>query len=359
MFTFPISQYSPNNKTYIKSVQHLSITILSGGTSKTATINSVNTTYSVTLLNGFSIAGDPSIDFKSQLPRVEFTNSTTITAFINTAGTTDLTAYVCVIEFYPAAITSIQRGTTSFISSDTSKVVTITSVTTANAALFWNGYTTSGGGITGANLWRAALTSATQVTWNASLSGNSGTLSWCVVEFNSSIINNIQKISATSALAAANTDTTITSVVTGNSLSLWGGMTSQQTGGPVWANIAHYGFLQSATNFRFTRVGAVDNVSRTMNATVVEFKSSAVKSVQASQINIPVSTTTVNTTITAVGKNYSFTSMCGFSNDSAVPVSSGRVFPGTFINTTTSETSVRGTGTTSSTTAAWEVIELN
>lgn len=358
MFTFPITEYSSNNKTYIKSVQHLQIVVTAGNTSQAQTINAVNMSYSTTLLNGFILSGTPSIDYKSQTPRIEFTNSTTVTAFIDTAGATNLTAYVCVIEFYPAAIVSIQRGTTAYIASDSSKVVAISSVTTARSALFWNGFTTNGGAVPSTNSWRCAITSSTQITWNLNTAANSGTLSWCVVEFNSAIINSVQQVSVTSTSAATNSNATISSVTTANCLSLWNGMTTATaTANP--SITFHLGTLQSATVFSFRRVNAADTASRTMNGVIIEFKTAAVKSTIIHLINMGSGTSSSSTTIPAVNKNYAFTAYCGSSSQLTSGININAGLGGAFLNTTTSETSIRGATASTTATLSWEVIELN
>jgi len=357
MIVLPKSRAFKGRK-YIKSVQYVAVTIAANQTTGTATITSVDTAKTAMTLNGWTTSGG-SIDLKTQIPRVTLTDATTITATRNTShATTTVTAYVCVMEFKAAAVTSVQYGTTAFISTDTSLTPSITSVDTSRAALFWTGFDTSGGGIGNTNFWRGRIASATTLQWDKNTAGNAGTISWCVVEFASGVTNSIQQVSGTSAVAAADTDVTITSVNTENCLCLWNGLTTG-IGSIIWGDIAHFGFLQSATNFRFSRYGSVSTTTRTMNATVIEFASGVVRSRQTSQPTLSSGTASLNSTVTSVNGLFSALSMCGFANDATGGVNSSRVFIGSRLVNPTTITTSRDSSTSQESKTALELLEFN
>ena len=121
----------------IASVQRGTIS-LNAATSATATINAVNTNfalvqflnYTTTYQNGPN--GTQSRDYK---PRLELTNSTTVTASKNLAtSSSDIVPYE-VIEFMPGAVRSVQKGTIQF-AGGSPYTATIASINSAKSLLF-------------------------------------------------------------------------------------------------------------------------------------------------------------------------------------------------------------------------------
>lgn len=170
----------------IASVQRGTIS-LNAATSATATITAVNTAYSVVQFLNYSTTyqngpnGTQSRDYK---PRLELTNSTTVTASKNLAtGSNDTVPYE-VIEFMPGAVRSVQKGTIQF-SGLASYTATITSVNSAKSLLFHLG---SSDPMTNTydvpNYFNAALVLTNDTTVTASTGVGSGLLvGYQVVEF--------------------------------------------------------------------------------------------------------------------------------------------------------------------------------
>ena len=170
----------------IASVQRGTIS-LNAATSATATINAVNTAYSVVQFLNYSTTyqngpnGTQSRDYK---PRLELTNSTTVTASKNLATASNDTVPYEVIEFMPGALRSVQKGTIQFVSG-TVYTATITSVNSAKSLLFHLG---SSDPMTNTydvpNYFNAALVLTNDTTVTASTGTTSALLvGYQVVEF--------------------------------------------------------------------------------------------------------------------------------------------------------------------------------
>jgi len=143
----------------IKSVQRGTIAI-TGGTSNTATITAVSTANSLVhyLCQSCSLLGaNGNIVFA----RVDLTNSTTVTASVNTSpGANTTTVGYEVIEFYPGVIKTLQRGTVAQGASP----ATITSVNTVKSYIDYLGFTDVVGVPSSDVCERLALASATTVS---------------------------------------------------------------------------------------------------------------------------------------------------------------------------------------------------
>jgi len=122
----------------IKSIQRNTIT-LNNVTSNTATINAVDPNNAVLNYLGFA-GGSTSTTIKNIMTRVELTNSTTVTATVNTAIASNHVISFEVVEYFPGIIKSLQRGTISASSSP--GTATITAVDTTKSIVGWGGYTT-------------------------------------------------------------------------------------------------------------------------------------------------------------------------------------------------------------------------
>jgi len=118
----------------VDSVQEFDITIASG-TSNTATITSVVTGQSCIFAGGLRpTSTSDRFSRPDHLPKVELTNSTTVTATIDTADAAYAPKIVgTVVEWNSDYIESIQRGTYTFVSSSANSITAITSVDTSKS----------------------------------------------------------------------------------------------------------------------------------------------------------------------------------------------------------------------------------
>lgn len=121
----------------VKQIQRGVISI-TGATSNTATITSVDVSNSVIAFLGqaySNVSTDPSIG----QARVALTNATTVTAtIVTTPGAQIVTVSYEVIEYWPGVIKSVQRGTIAGAAT-----ATITTVNTLKSCLTQLGWTTT------------------------------------------------------------------------------------------------------------------------------------------------------------------------------------------------------------------------
>lgn len=297
---------------YIASIQNVEITIPTGATSATATITSVTTNRTAVLFHGYTTT-HTGTTWREILPRVELTNSTTVTAFRDTSSATHtITVRAQVVQFTNSAVSSVQHGTITLAASNTSDTATITSVTTSRAAVFLLGNTVSTS-TSSANtaLARLDLTNATTVTATRGTSSTAVlTVGYCVVEFASGVLNAVQQRSVTSTSSATTIADTITTVNTGRTLLIYNGSTSTSSQIVNWIYRAE---LTSSTGVTLTRTGT-SVTTRTVNYTVLEFASGVVNSLQRGTVAIA-SATSANATITSVNTSKAILNMPWYSTD--------------------------------------------
>lgn len=163
----------------VKSIQRGTITI-NGAASNTATITAVDTANSVLRLLGFTV--QTAVNDDHAFARVSLTNATTVTAQCAVAPGTNVIVSYEVIEFYPGAIKSIQRGTIA-LAGATPVTATITSVDTTKAELRSLGFSSSNGAPSSTVQTSLVLTNATTVTASSVGTGANQTVSYEVVEY--------------------------------------------------------------------------------------------------------------------------------------------------------------------------------
>lgn len=95
--------------TFIRSVQRNTI-VLNNVTSNTATITAVDLTNAVVRYLGQTFAVVTAQEDICKA-RIELTNATTVTAYVNTANANNLTVSFDVTEYWPGLIRKLQRGT--------------------------------------------------------------------------------------------------------------------------------------------------------------------------------------------------------------------------------------------------------
>ena len=152
-----------NQRSLIKSIQRGIITMTSGVTTDTATITAVVPDHCRLIYLGAIDPADVTVDISAC--RIALTNSTTITATVNStsAGGSRVVSYE-IQEFWPGVLRSVQRGTLSTAAA-ASGTATITSVNTTHATVDALGFTTTATATeVGTNQFSLVLTNATTIT---------------------------------------------------------------------------------------------------------------------------------------------------------------------------------------------------
>lgn len=347
----------------ITSIQPVTITIPTTATTATATITSVNTSLSVVFFNGIITNNTGTVTQHTDLASVALTNATTVTATRGvTSATFTTTVKATVVSYSAAAINSIQIGTITLGNAVTSNTGTITSVTTTNAAVLLNGYTTSAAtGSVASQLLSVALTNGTTVT--AQRGGTNGstsaTVHYTVLEFKPGILNSSAQRGTIAVTASTNT-ATITSVATANSMLVWGGTSSTDTTNAGWG-ASLYLTLTNGTTVTATANGTITGgTTSTAYYTILEFTPAYINSVNRGIITIALSTTSNTATITAVNTALSLANFTGWSAESgAANANDNLCFTNLALTNATTVTAARNT-TTASFTAnqGWEVISF-
>ena len=344
-----------------KSVQSGEITIGSASTSNTATLSTaVNTSNSLVLYQGMRTAGTSNTPDK-QYARLDLTDGSTVTAYTNTAdGSNTRIVRYAVVEFYPGIVKSIQKGTNTIAAGSTSQTTTVSSVTTANSFVAWNGATTNNTDATYArdlecNTAIAVLTNSTTLTFSRQFSRGDLVTAYTLVEFNPGIVNSIQQIDNTILGATGQTDTTITAVGS-TAWMVWGGWRVNNAVLVEATDRIPYCYRTSTTNVRCQRANTSTSVQSRSTPTIIDFKSYLVNSQQSAQTGITSTNSSANATITSVNTSKSALSWLGFSNSGGV-ASPADHSPTAKINSATQVTIERGGTGSNTTTNSWEVLE--
>lgn len=298
---------------YITSVQNATVTIGSGSATGTATLSpSVNLSYAVVFWGGISTTGTTGSDGTAYLV---LTNSTTLTATRNGTTATTLTVYCTVVEFDPAAITSIQAGTISMALATSNTATLGTSVDTAKSTVLYLGDGPTNTSSTTLNRrGSVTLTNATTVTANKGASTGTTVVSFQVVEWTSTVLQSVQQLSAAYTSASTTDTATITSVTAANSLLLPGGQLTPSL--TTATDFFYRGEITNGTTVTWTRNGT-STTSRTPYGTVLEFKSGVLTANQ--QGSVAVNSATSNTgSITSASTTKSWAIWQGYSTDGGV-----------------------------------------
>lgn len=341
---------------YITSVgvQHFSVTIGTGKTTGTVTINAVGAN-ALIIYDGFNptTTNNPAIGFA----RITLTNSTTITATRNTSDATNTISITgCIIDATSNLITSIQFGTVSIANTASSGTASISAVTNTNAATQLLGWSSDNTTYSGVNEQPVISLSGTTVTATRTGTGGNLTVGFCIIEFTGAALNqSVQNVSATSSASVTSYTATITSVVTTNSILIYAG-SNIATSTTNMSQILQSGSLTNGTTVTISVSSAVAN-AKTYNCTVVEFISGLLNSsVQRGTTAITAGNGSNTSTITSVVKNNSLLSYLGFTTNNTtarIDLSAESVLTN---NTTVTISRFATTGAT--TTGSWEVAEF-
>jgi hypothetical protein len=336
---------------YITSIQTVSITIGNGSTSNTATISSVNTSNTVVVWGGFK-TDDSGFFAQAVWPRIELTDATTVTASRNISSTSTVTVYATIVEFDSSMISSVQAGTVTLSSAQTSNTATISAVTTSRSVVFYLGAINAINGLTpAAILFTVALTNSTTVTVARNTTGSSAmTAGFIVVEFQAAVIQSVQARSKTYTSPGNTTETdAISSVTTANTMLVWNGISQGSTS---WANALYNLELTGSTAVTLKRSGNT-TTSRTINYTVLEFVSGVLNSAQRGTTAFGANTSK-DATITSVNTSYTIASWCGQLTSAS---SFNSIFTSAKLFDATTVRMERGSSTSDGT-PGWEAIEF-
>lgn len=233
----------------VKTVQAGTITLSSAQTSNTATISSVSTSNATIIYLNLTSASTGT-SAPATFGTLALTNSTTVTATRNATGSVAMTIGYMVLEFQPAVIQSIQQVATILTSANTSDTATISSITTSNAMLFYNGISASNATFTN-SMYNVLIAGATSVTLSRNAT-NAGTrtIQYTVVEFVAGVLNSAQRNTTSLGAASTSVNTTITTVNTAKAFANFTGQLSSTPGvASAYSNIS----LTNATTLNAAR----------------------------------------------------------------------------------------------------------
>lgn len=331
------SAVAPAATPYVNSVKYYSVTVGSGQTSNTVTIDAVGA--KALIFPTFESSGTSTAP-SATMGRVELTNSTTITLTRNTASTVTITAWIAVVDATDALVDNVRYGTVS-LAAATSGTASITSVDTSRSSPVYLGMTSdSGSQSAGRQNSRVTLTDATTVTGTTS-NAITGTIGFMIVDWADAAISSVENVVATFTSANTSDTTTITSVDVNRSMVFHGGCSGALSNS---RDVNYLNQLTAATTITHTR-GGTATTSRTINASVVQF-ASGVFAINNQRGTIDLTGVTSNTaTITDIGTSKGFVNFNGYwNNNNSQPTTTFSAH--TLTNGTTVTASINGTGNT-------------
>ena len=332
---------------FIASCQHFAITIASGSTAGTATINAVDPTRAFIVWGG--VRSNAGVTARA-LATAVLTNSTTVTATRNSGTGSTCTVRGTVVEATGYLVKSVQSGTIT-LSAATSGTATINAVDTSRSVVFFNGISTPASAATLlAALHGLALTNSTTVTATAS-SASSSVVAFTVVEFQPGAVESVQDITVT----ATNTNTTDTVSLAPDvqpelsALAYGGSQTSTNTLDAAQVRVAIAG-PSSATHVRVTG----SNTKHGVAGAVIKFAAGVIRAIQRGTAAIAAGTS-ANAAIAAVDTGRSWLAFLG--NDAAAGQTQDQAFAAAYLaddHTVTAEVSTAGTANVN-----FEVVSFN
>lgn len=322
---------SPVDMSIIDSIQPFSITI--SGVFNTATISSVNTSNSVIIYNNYQVGETGGLRPDKVYPKLVLTNSTTVTASVNSTNagvwTVIVTGYV--VEFKSSVIQSVQTGNIDLLGS-ISKTATISAVTLANSAVLYAGNTTAD---TGAgedfSLTTLELTNTTTVTARRSQAVTNAYIQYFVIEFKPGYVTSRNEV-LTQNEPSNPTGATIAVVDLNKTVLFYGGSTVSSAS--VTYRNANY--MGSSTQITCISGGGLGSVGA---ATAIEF-TSGIYSVQNGSITIGAVQTSNTASISSVDTSKSMVVFSG-STSNAVSFIEGRISANVVLSSATVVTATR------------------
>lgn len=350
--------YGTALNTIIKSIQTGVIAIGSGATSNTAAINAVNPDYAMTIFEGYRNSNSTAQNNSTDMPRVELTSGSVVTAYRNTATTTVVTVGFTIIEFYPWALQQpVQRGTILVNNGQQSTLQGITPVgNTARSLTSYLGQTSTNTANAYGEWARVQFINNTTIgSLSGAAVGGDVTVGWEVIEFNDAVVASCEQNFIQIGGAGTTTTKSLNTAVDMSATTIFhNGFNIAAT-----SDQRHrcYVELISTTQVRATRPTG-SGTTITMYITVVNFRARWIKSLQRGVTTIATSQTQNNATISAVVQAKTFVNNCGQSSDlfASNPNSSFA----TSLLTSTTNIRIERAGSSASTTLpySWEAVEF-
>lgn len=212
-------------------VQQVSITIASGSLTGSATITAVGAGAFIPF-NGFN-PSDATTQCNDSFCNITLTNSTTVTATRGATGASTTVTVTCVVVDGDTTnlIKSVQFGSISLTTGQSSNTASISAVTNANTAVQHLGIAVSTSITTVSNCEGVFTLSGTTVTFTKQFSGAAMVAKFCVIEFQGAALNSsVQVVDSSANPSAASRTVTITGVTKNNSIMIYGGSSGNSGG---------------------------------------------------------------------------------------------------------------------------------
>lgn len=338
----------------INNIQQVSITIASGATTGTATVNAAVGTF-ILLWQGNSTTATTS--FAQSFGRVSI-SGTTVTATRNTSSTNTVTVNAVLIDADSSLVASVQMGTIA-ITAGTSNTATITSVNTSNSAVALLGFTAANTTFDfELNNPVLVLTNSTTVTASVARLTTNCTAGYIVVEFQGAALNQAtQPFSKVWTNSSISTTQTITSVNVNNSMLFYAGCHNGDT--VADGEDQQRAIITNATTVTITSGIADSDANLKYNGTVVEFVSGVLsQNAQRGITTIAASTSSKTDTVTSADITASVLNFTGWTTTTVATTSLANVLPRITQTDATDITATIG-GTVPSgknTIAGWELL---
>lgn len=306
MFHFLHQMMASSLTPAITSIQEVSISFSITETSKTATINAVDTSRSVILYGGVRMEANASTH--SLFSGLSLTNATTVTASRDSHLNREITVNATIIEFSPNIIRSVQSGYIQLSGSNTGTSA-ITSVDTERSLVVFNGQTTTTNTID-RSLAVLTLEDATTVRADKGDSNNDMTVYYSVIEFSHEAVRSIQPLSISLSDPDTSITTTINAVDMDHSVLFFqGNNLSSSTTTDIYAA---YAYLSNATEVVAERHATTSSTNVTINVAVVEFNPQMIDTIQRGRTVIPINEKYTDTSISYIPTDRSYVSYLGF-----------------------------------------------
>lgn len=339
----------------VQSIQAYSVTIAATATSGTYTISSVDTSRSH-IWPGGQTAQNTFASSTSSVGRAELTDATTVTAYRNTShATNSITLIGFVVQWNSGVTASVQQGTITLTSSDTSATATISSITTTNSAVHFLGSTSDSSSIDHDKVkGRLDISSTTAVRFRRATSTDSLTGGFVAVQFASGILNSSTQQFAITGSATEST-TTISGITLAQTCIFDGGISRGEANDSC--DRLSYCWIKDTTTVATTQTSTT-GADPIKQGTVVEFKSTDVVGVDRGTNTIAVDATTQDSTIGSVNTAKTVVSWLGYTASGSLSNPS-REWTTVALQSATAVRNARNTASSSITiTDSWEALEF-
>lgn len=280
----------------IKSIQPFSITLGSGDDTATASISSVDTTKTVLFLNGYDTE-QSMVSAEELLASITLTDDTTVTA-IRSSTSTDANVILGVAVEFISAFADVQYGSITISATDTSNTGTISTIDVDRSVVIYLGHTVNAAASSlGTSFPGLVITDPTTITATRAGTLNDTTISFCVLQLSSSVVNSVQQVQAQTTLGNTVGTAAIVSVDMANSLILFGGINANTAN---INNFFHSVQLTDPTTIAITRAGAV-SVTSTVFLTVLELIPGYITSIQRPTTTVGSGSHTGTSALAAIG----------------------------------------------------------